>query len=205
MRRSPFSIGWAFSLLMVAGCVLRASALSDDHKPSELIGTWRGTSTCSDRIAAPACRDEVVVYDFTAGPKPETVHWKADKLVNGQREPMGEMDLAYDAQEKCWASESSSPRVRVVWCVAVDGAHLTGTGRLLPGKEIVRRIDARKEDLRTAAARSEVGAGDRREVRARTVHVAREDDDRAPRRGVAGACGPDGTARLQDRGAGRDT
>ena len=137
--------GRALCIFVAASCVLRASAAPSDHNPAELIGTWRGTSTCADRVAAPACRDEVVVYDFTAGAKPRTVHWKADKVVEGQRELMGEIDLVYDADDRCWAAEVSSARVRIVWCLVVDGAHLTGTGRLLPGKQTVRRIDVRKD------------------------------------------------------------
>jgi hypothetical protein len=130
---------------VVAFAALCASAAPTDRSPSEIIGTWRGTSTCSDRVAAPACRDEVVVYDFTAGEIPGTVRWKADKVVNGERLTMGEMDLAYDAGEACWAAEISSPRFRMRWCLVVEGAHLTGTGRQLPGKETVRKIDARKD------------------------------------------------------------
>ena len=132
-----------FTVLVLIGSLL--PAVRADHTPSELLGTWRGTSTCTDRVAAPACRDETVVYDFTPGAKPGTVTWKADKVVDGKREPMGEMELAYDAREKCWAAEFRSARVRSRWCLAVDGAHLTGTGRLLPGKETIRKIDARKD------------------------------------------------------------
>jgi len=73
------------------------------------------------------------------------VRWKADKVVDGKREPMGEMDVTYDAGEKCWRATFSSPRVQSVWCLVVDGKHLTGTGRLLPGKQTVRKIDARKD------------------------------------------------------------
>jgi hypothetical protein len=130
---------------VVALCLLASAAVANDHAPSELIGTWRGTSTCTDRLAAPACRDEVVVYDFTAGEKPETVHWKADKVIDGQRQTMYEIDLAWDSGKRCWAAEFRSPRVHGAWRLAVDGAHLTGTGRLLPGRETVRRIDARKD------------------------------------------------------------
>jgi hypothetical protein len=93
-------------------------------------------------VAAPACADEIVVYEFTAGPKSGLVHWKADKIVNGQREPMGEMDLAYDTDNKCWKAEFNS---RVVWCLVVDGAHMTGTAWLLPGKQTVRKVDLRKD------------------------------------------------------------
>ena len=113
-------------------------------EPSQLLGTWRGTSTCSDRVAAPSCNDEVVVYEFTTGAKPGTVHWAADKVVNGKREPMGEMELAYDAGEKCWKAEFSSPRVKSVWRLSVVGTTMTGSARLLPGNETIRKIDARK-------------------------------------------------------------
>ena len=137
--------GRTLAILLAASCFLRASAAPDEHKPSELIGTWRGTSTCTDRVAAPACHDEVVVYVFTAGEKPGTVHWQADKIVDGKREPMGEFDLVYDAAEKCWSAEFRNARVHSVWRVVVDGTHLTGTAQLLPGKQTVRRIDARKD------------------------------------------------------------
>ena len=115
------------------------------HPPSELIGTWRGTSTCTDREVAPACHDEAVIYDFTAGKEPGTVHWKADKVVDGERGFMGEFDTTYDADEGCWKSEYHSPRGTTVWCVVVDGGHLTGTARMLPGKQAFRKIDAKKD------------------------------------------------------------
>jgi len=115
------------------------------HAPSELVGVWRGTSTCTDRVAAPACRDEVVIYEFAVGEKPGTVHWKADKVVDGKREPMGESDLAYDGGEACWRSEFANARVRVVWCLVAADDHLTGKAWLLPGKEVVRKVELRKQ------------------------------------------------------------
>lgn len=100
---------------------------------------------CTDRVAAPACKDETVVYDFTAGAKPEEVHWKADKIVEGKRVTMGEFDLIYSRNDSCWRAELTTPRFQMVWCVVVDGAALSGTAMLLPGKQIVRRIEARKD------------------------------------------------------------
>jgi hypothetical protein len=120
-------------------------AAQSKHPTSELIGTWRGTSVCSDRVAAPACNDETVVYDFTAGEKPGTVHWKADKIVEGKRVSMGEFDVTYSPDDSCWRAELTTPRFQMVWCVAVDGAALKGTAMLLPGKQIVRKIAAHKE------------------------------------------------------------
>lgn len=118
---------------------------SPDHSRSELIGVWRGTSVCSDRVAAPACKDEVVVYEFSPGPQPEIVHWTADKVVDGKRLPMGEFDLTYDRQDACWRAEFKSPRVHMIWRVVVEGADLKGTASLLPGKQIVRKIEAHKD------------------------------------------------------------
>jgi hypothetical protein len=138
----------ALALMMtVSGLVVAQTpaTVPSKHDPSELVGTWRGTSTCSDRVAAPACHDEVVIYDFSVGEKPGTVVWKADKLVNGERQTMGELDVAYDPGKVCWVAEFSSPRTHMVWCLVVDGAHVTGTGQQLPGKQTVRKIDARKD------------------------------------------------------------
>jgi hypothetical protein len=131
--------------LAVAGAASTAAAAPKAPGPEQLIGTWRGTSVCTDRVAAPACKDEVVVYDFTAGVRPGEVHWAADKVVNGERGRMGEFDVTYDAAEACWKGEFQSPRVHSVWCLKVEGTRLTGTGRLLPGKEIIRKIEARKD------------------------------------------------------------
>lgn len=135
-------------LIVICAAVAYASstrAAQADHPRSELIGVWHGTSVCTDRVAAPACKDETVVYDFTAGAKPETVHWKADKIVDGKRVTMGEFDLIYNRNDSCWRAELTTPRFQMVWCVVVDGAALRGTAMLLPGKQIVRRIEARKE------------------------------------------------------------
>jgi hypothetical protein len=136
------------TLAMVLACtVLPPSSLAatDAPRPAPPLGVWRGTSTCTDPVAAPACHDEIVVYEFTTGAQPGTVHWKADKIVDGQRAPMGEMDLAYDAGEACWKAEFKSPPAHTVWCLAADGSHMTGTGRLLPGKQTIRNIDVRKD------------------------------------------------------------
>lgn len=115
---------------------------------SQLLGTWRGTSVCTDRAAAPACQDETVVYEFTRGAAAGVVHWAADKVVNGKREPMGEMDLTYDPSESCWKAEFTSPRVKSVWRLTVEDGKLTGSARLLPGNETVRRIALRRPEPR---------------------------------------------------------
>jgi hypothetical protein len=138
--------GATFAAALVLGAAASFSFATDDGPQESVpIGVWRGTSTCTDLVAAPACRDEVVVYELTAGSKSGLVHWKADKVVDGKRLPMGEMDLAYDRGEACWKAEFPGPRIHSVWCLVVHGSHMTGTGRLLPGKETVRKVDLRKD------------------------------------------------------------
>ena len=114
-------------LVPAIGAAAMARRLVDAQSPEQLIGLWRGTSTCTDRVAAPACQDERVVYEFTAGDQPGMVRWAADKIVNGRRERMGELDLTYDKTEACWKAEFSSTRMKSVWRIAVDHDHLTGT------------------------------------------------------------------------------
>jgi hypothetical protein len=134
---------WIISALMLAAPGL-LSADPEEHPPSELIGLWRGTSVCTDKVAAPACTDEVVVYEFTAGDAGK-VHWKADKVVDGERQTMGELDLDWDEGDACWKGELQGPRVPTVWCLTVKEAELTGSGWLLPGKQTVRKIEARRD------------------------------------------------------------
>ena len=122
-----------------------AHAAAGEIGPAQLIGVWRGTSICTDLTAAPACHDETVVYEFTAGSRPGAVHWAADKVVGGQRERMGEMELEYDKAEGCWKAFFTSPRTKSVWRLTVEGSRLTGTARLLPGNETIRKLDLRKE------------------------------------------------------------
>lgn len=131
------------SLLVLAAPRL-LFAYTADHPPSELIGAWRGTSVCTDKVAAPACKDEEVVYEFTAGDAGK-VHWKADKVVDGERQTMGELDLVWDEGDACWKGEFEGPRVHTVWCLTVNEAELTGSGWLLPGKQTVRKIEARRD------------------------------------------------------------
>jgi hypothetical protein len=112
----------------------------------EIVGTWSGSSTCVDRQAAPACNDEQVVYEISATPgKPDTVTVKADKVLDGKRVSMGDLEFARDAKSGSWTSELETPRVHALWRLTVHGTTLTGTLTLLPSNAVVRKIDLRKD------------------------------------------------------------
>ena len=106
-----------------------------------IVGTWRGTSTCVDRVAAPACNDEVVVYEIerSAG-KPDSVTTKEDKLVDGKRVPMGVLEFKRGVTEDAWLTEFETPRVHGRWELLLSGDQMTGTLLLLPSKTVVRRM-----------------------------------------------------------------
>lgn len=115
---------------------------------TEFLGTWRGSSVCVDRIIAPACRDGTIVYEVRRGAKAETATLKADKIVDGERAPMGEFDFAYNATEACWRAEFETPRFHGAWCLVVEGKRMTGTLRLLPDKAVVRRVELTRDEAR---------------------------------------------------------
>jgi hypothetical protein len=110
------------------------------------VGTWRGSSLCVDREAAPACKDEQVVYEIAANPgKPNTVTVKADKVVGGKRESMGDLEFTHEAKSGSWTSEFENPRVHVLWRLTVTGETLKGTLVALPSGAVARKMDLKKE------------------------------------------------------------
>jgi hypothetical protein len=132
----------AVAIVSIGASSARAAAGPVDA----IVGTWRGTSLCVDRQAAPACTDETVIYDIvaTAG-KPDTVTVKADKVVDGKREPMGVLDFTFDAARGRWSTAIETPRLRATWYLVVEGTAMSGTMVMLPANAVVRRITLTKD------------------------------------------------------------
>lgn len=107
---------------------------------SQLLGTWNGTSTCVNRQVAPACKDETVVYEVRRSEEPDSAVLAADKIVDGKRLPMGELEFVYSKKDGCWRSELTTPRVQGVWCLVVDGNNMTGNLRVQPENAEVRKV-----------------------------------------------------------------
>jgi hypothetical protein len=134
-------------LAALAGAGLAAPVAAGEPEGAATLGEWRGPSLCTDRVRAPACKDEEVLYHFTpvAGGPEGKVHLKADKLVDGKFETMGELDFEYDSATKEWKSEFRSPRFHGLWTYAVDGRRLSGTLIDLPSKALIRRISCARK------------------------------------------------------------
>ena len=118
---------------------------ADRGSVAELLGTWRGTSTCVNRQMAPACNDETVVYEVRPSNTPKAALLEADKIVDGKRVPMGELEFVYSEKEGCWRSEFSTQRVHGVWCLVVEGRNMTGSLRVLPQNADVRKVQLKHD------------------------------------------------------------
>jgi hypothetical protein len=92
-----------------------------------IVGTWRGTSTCVDKEHFPGCNDEQVVYEIRlTHSAPDTVTVRADKIVNGVRQFMG--DLSFTPQDdSAWTTDFRTPRVHFLMRLHPVGDRMTGT------------------------------------------------------------------------------
>jgi len=137
-------------LFAIATAVPGATARTQAGSP---LGTWRGTSTCTDRQAAPACHDETVVYEVRSVPGTrDTVMMQADKVVNGAREPMGDLRLGRGA-DGAWSAEIGTPRVHARWSFVIHGDSMAGTLVDLPTGATTRRAAATRVPATAAPAR----------------------------------------------------
>jgi hypothetical protein len=132
----------AIVTLLIALAPVTASLQSSREA---VVGTWRGTSLCTNRQALPACGDEQVVYDIAAVPgKPDAITVKADKIVDGRRQFMGEMTFDLDAKTGRWVAEIKTPNVHALWYLSLSGGALSGGMTLLPLTTQVRAIALRR-------------------------------------------------------------
>ena len=94
--------------------------------PKAILGTWRGTSTCVDKVTFPACNDEEVIYQITAIDKSDSVTVHAEKIVKGKRESMGDNIFGPEAGGT-WVSRFPLGRYTGVITLTVHGDDMDGT------------------------------------------------------------------------------
>jgi hypothetical protein len=121
------------------------SAAAEPLPRAEILGDWRGTSKCVNLEAAPACKDEIVLYHFLPiDGASDKVLLKADKQVNGAWELMGELELHFRAADGSWEGEFSNPRVHILWNYTIKGRQMTGTLISLPDRTLLRKAAVTK-------------------------------------------------------------
>jgi hypothetical protein len=135
----------ALVVFALASSAMVALAAAPDG--DAVLGVWHGTSLCTDREVAPACKDEQVRYTFTRleGPAPGRYHLAADKLVNGEYARMGDLDFAFDPAQATWTSEFQNARFHGVWSLRLGSDGLEGTLVDVPTGKVVRRIAVRRD------------------------------------------------------------
>jgi hypothetical protein len=128
-----------------AALLFAVVAFQRPQPPASLIlGTWNGTSTCVDKKTDTSCRDEQVIYEVDSAGSPRgPVRMRADKVVNGVREDMGVLTLAYDSAADQWFVDMST-RTHVRWSFAAKGDVMTGTLKELPSNRLIRQVKTRR-------------------------------------------------------------
>ena len=112
---------------------------------TSLIGDWTGDSICA--AGNPSCHDEKVIYHVsTPAGETDRVTIAADKIVNRKPEPMGVIDLKYDASKQTLIGETQTARYHLFWEFTIKGNIMEGTLSLLPDKTIARRIKVQKNE-----------------------------------------------------------
>ena len=120
---------------------------------AQILGVWKGTSSCAKVPEAEFCKDETVVYNVIDVPdKPDTVGLRAARVVDDDILPMYELNFTYHADTGAWASEFERPGFRGVWSYAVQGDEMTGTATILPSQKIVRNVTVKRATKDQAVA-----------------------------------------------------
>lgn len=125
---------------VLAGCcaAMAIAAVAQEAK-SPVVGTWKGESLCT--VKPSACHDEVVVYEINpSANKKEQFTVKADKVVDGKRQWMGDLNCTYGASARTLTCEIP----RGVWSFTVQGDAMTGTLKLSDGT-LFRKVSAKRD------------------------------------------------------------
>src|SRR5690349_13381860 len=106
------------ALLLVCGWNLSLpcqSMITPSHfTPPSALGTWKGESICVGN--RPACKNEVVVYRFEAVPgKAGVLLLLADKIIEGQRVPMGKLEFQNDEAKGGLSCEFTRGQTHGLW------------------------------------------------------------------------------------------
>ena len=133
------------SLAILIGLCVSATAFAAAPRAA-FLGTWKGTSTCVKGPEFPSCHDEVVVYEVKESARGgDAVTLDGFKIVDGEKQFMGDLEFTWDAGQEAWVCELTTPRVHALWTFFVRGDELAGTLVDLPSKHLIRNVAAKRE------------------------------------------------------------
>jgi hypothetical protein len=145
-------IGLFANLWLLAALETAATAPAQAPAPipapapkAEILGLWKGASTCTKAELNEFCRDETVVYNFIDVPEqPATVQLKAAQIIDNTVKPVYWLYVTYRPEEGRWTSQFERPQVRGIWAFAVHGDEMKGTATVLPSLTVVRNVEAKR-------------------------------------------------------------
>jgi hypothetical protein len=139
-------------LEFLGAALLLAVAAKTTPPPASILGEWHGTSICVDRVLAPACKDEVVVYRCTPGAK-DTARLAGYKIVSGEEQFMGELGFTPSGRGSDWTADFRNARYHGRWRFHVADTLLTGDLIDVPTGKQVRRVRATRSAPTSARPR----------------------------------------------------
>ena len=152
----------ALILALFIVCLATSGQAQGTARPlnaSAVVGTWSGESICVGN--RPACKNEVVVYRFEpVSGKSTVITLLADKIIRGKRVPMYKLDFQYDEAKRTLSCEFTQGHTRGTWEYKVDSDSMEGTGIVLAGKSVARRVKVkrvREDQLPVAPDRDSYG------------------------------------------------
>src|SRR2546423_3073604 len=121
----------SFRIALTAVAFLMLTFSNAPCQTPSLTGDWTGESICVGNN--PSCHDEKVVYHISIDPSDSTkVKIAADKIVDGKPDPMGVIDLKYDAAGQTLTGELQNSRNHGVWEFSIKGNIIQGGLYILP-------------------------------------------------------------------------
>jgi len=122
---------------MIALAILLAAVAADP-----VAGTWEGTSLC--KIKPSPCHDEHVIYRIK-GTGPRAYRIEAYKVVGGQEQYMGPLDMKLDASgHRLDGSNTDRSSAVHPWLFTVSGTHMSGKALTGRGGQVFRLIEIDK-------------------------------------------------------------
>ena len=141
----PF-VGSVLTIALVSALnpsVWQSAAAPSYVAAASVLGTWKGESICVGNRAA--CKNEIVVYRFESVPgKPGVVLNYADKIIDGQRVPMGKLEFQYNEAKGELSCEFTKNQTHGLWQFTVSGDTMEGGLVRLPGREPGRRVKVKR-------------------------------------------------------------
>jgi hypothetical protein len=124
------------AIALAAGVVV-AKPTASNGPTQQLVGDWRGRSLCVT-TARPACTDETVVYHIARhAPGAEAFDIKADKIVDGKPQFMGDIACSFEPTRQ----QLRCPMGQGEWRFRWDGRQLVGVLYDPDGPFRVIRVD----------------------------------------------------------------